>query len=107
MFALLNPTTFKYFIPFLILYVLLIVGRFVFFYWVKKQPKDSRRLYRKSFGYLAEACMWIGLLGLVYLGARRYSVYFLSMEFLHVLNGIILIIFLVCGLDKYKKLSSK
>lgn len=107
MFAFLNPTTFKYYAPFLVFYVLLIVFKFAFQYWVKKQSKSERRLYRKSFGYFVESCFWVGLLGLVYLWARKYSIYFLSMEFLHVLNLIILLLFLGFGLKTYKKLKDK
>lgn len=105
MFAFLNPTTFKYFVPFLVFYILLIVVKFVFNFWVKKQDKNQRRLYRKSFGYFVESCFWVGLLGLIYLAARRYSVYFLSMEFLHVVNVAILILFFGFAMKKYKKLS--
>jgi hypothetical protein len=104
MFALLNPTTFKYYLPFLVFYIILVVFPFVFRFILKNTSKDVRRLYKKSFGYFAESCIWVGLLGLVYLGARRYSVYFFSMEFLHIINLAILALFFGFGLKKYLKL---
>ncbi len=101
MFAFANPTTFKYFAPFLAFYILLVVLSLVFKIAVRYLAKDKRRVMRKSLGTLAEASFWIGLLGLVYLGARRYNVAFLSMEFLHVLNLIILVIFVWHASKKY------
>lgn len=107
MFQFVNPVTFKYFLPFLVFYILLIIFSFVFKLTIKKMAKDQRRIVRKSFGYFAESCMWIGLLGLLYLGARRYNVYFLSMEFLHVVNFAVLGLFFGCGVKKYRKMLSK
>lgn len=104
MFALLNPTTFRYNLLFLVLYVVLIIFPFVFRFVLKKKTKDVRRLYRKSFGYFAESCMWVGIFGLVCLAARKYSVYFFSMEFLHIINFLILALFFGYGLKKYMKL---
>jgi hypothetical protein len=105
MFAFANPVTFKYFSLFLVLYLFLIGLSFAFKVLVKRLSKDKRRVCRKSFGTFFESCFWIGLLGLVYLGARRYNVYFLSMEFLHVFNLILLASFAGFGMKKYFKIT--
>lgn len=107
MFEFANPVTFKYFVPFLVFYILLLVFYFGSKVYVKRQEKDKRRILRKSFGYFFESCFWVGLLGLIYLGARRYNVYFLSMEFLHVLNGLLLVTFLWAGMKKYRSIMDK
>lgn len=105
MFAFANPVTFKYFSLFFVLYFLLIVVAFGFKILVKRLTKDKRRIVRKSFGTFFESCLWIGLLGMLYLAARKYNVYFLSMEFLHVFNFVLLSGFALIGIRKYRKIN--
>ena len=104
MFALANPVTFKYFTPFLVFYVLLIVFSFLFKLVVPRLEKQTKKMLNKSFSYFAGSCFWVGVFGLIYLGARKYNVYFLSMEFLHIVNGLILVVFFGFGLKKYIEL---
>lgn len=108
MFELVNPTTFKYYLPFTIIYATLFAISFIAKAVIAKQKdKRTRKLFRKSFSTFLSSCFWVSLFGFLFLAARHYRVAFLSMEFLHVLNGIILAIFLGFGIKKYMKLDKK
>lgn len=108
MFELANPTFFKYYLHFSIIYGALIAFNFIAKAVILKQKdKNTRKLLKKSFFTFLSSCFWIGIFGFIYLGARHYRVALLSMEFLHILNAIILLIFLGFGIKKYTYLKKK
>jgi len=83
MFEIVNPPNFKYYPHFIALYAILIIGSIVFKVVKKKLTKDKRKeiiIVRN----LSSWFFWLGLFGFILLGSRYASLYYLSMEFLHI-----------------------
>jgi hypothetical protein len=84
-----NPTTFKYYLHFIILYGLIfLVALALSFYKTRIDKRDKIR--KRIVQGLKSAFYQASIYGFIFLGARYIRVAFLSMELLHILNLFIL-----------------
>jgi len=74
----------------LLLCLVLIVLSFVIKYWRKKQANPITRKLSKSW---SSAVLWFGVIGLVLTVARAEDISYVSMRFLWVVLGLIMILF--------------
>lgn len=88
LFQTINPTTFKYYELFISIYILsliLSIGLIIY----RKKTKKNFREFKKTLRILTDYLFLFGIIGLFLLFARYANIYFISMEFFHILNIII------------------
>ena len=106
MFETVNPTTFKFYYLFISIYSISFAYFIIAEILIKKLSK-KHKLYKKFLRHTLGWALFYSLTGAVLLFARYAYIYFLSMEFLHILNAIILVIGLISPAKKlYKELKN-
>lgn len=89
MFHLSNPITFKYYPHFIAIYgVILVLAVALSIYKSKSNKKD--KIKKRILQGLTSAYWQAGIYGFIFLGARYIRIALISMEFLHILNLLIL-----------------
>lgn len=105
LFQTVNPTTFKLYPLFLGIYVAALILSIGLIIYRKKTKKNLKEL-KKTLRHLTDSLFFFGATGLILLFSRYANVYVLSMEFLHILNAMILVAVATPRLIKFKKANS-
>ncbi len=105
LFQTVNPTTFKFYPLFLGIYIgafILSIGLIVY----RKKTKKNLKELKKTLRYLTDCLFFFSSAGLFLLFSRYANIYVLSMEFLHILNSIVLALLVTPRLVKFKKVNN-